>query len=902
MVRLHRLSAYIGLVLTGAVVLAPAALCATQDSRIGVTSAVLPQAQGEAPDGTTKVLRIGVDVVADQRVTTNSGGKVQLVFVDGSALTIGPNSDVVLDEFVYDPQTKEGNLSFAATKGVFRLVGGSLSKKNPVKIKFPTATMGIRGGIAMVQAGSSVTGIFIYGEEMTMTSGGQTQTVGRPGFQINVPASGGPPSDPVPATTDQLGNTLEQLEANPQAQQQETGGGQQAGGPAPEGSEGGGNPNVNDEDVAETQLSELSSGTEPAPTGPAAPPATRQTPQELTVTPSQQAPLELMTATPESTETPVQAGGTSSAQGCTGLCLDGFVGRSKRGTSTATGTNDATAGDNLALSEITIGDGKFKTTATTGNYELFFPVTSGTFSVGGTNGPANSTYGSITSGTVRLTSDREFVVYELEGASRILAFAGVPTSTFPTSGISAFDFGRDFPRASDIPFMDNIATSDHGDGFIYWGQSSTSVLPAFGGGTILVKGMGSSQTSLWSTIYGRVRPDGSGRHIQATLRSQGLYAAASPARLFFGGLASSDVSGGTDFFGGTSPDYFVLESATVNDADVIQSRGISKMTQTATSTIHGNGAAFVSSNSLTSATRTAGQHTTSGFASGVVLRFDSDSVNASAVLRNRNNIPTDVRITTDADQSVVSANFRLDDIANGDDYNLLFGEATQGGRSAFINDRVFFAGESASSSTITGRVLASAAKLGLTTSAVLQHDGFLPTGVSFCSCQHLNWGIFGANFDLVGGSSEQIHLATWVQGDLTNIASFPSSGTAQYKGHVIASIVNQGNQYLAAGGISLDVAFSSGSYQLTGVQMNNLDGTNFTSTVGAAGNFTLNRYNSTTAGLTIQGNKTGTGTVTALVAGAFFGSGTGAPPETGGTVTLSGTNYKGGGTYAAAKQ
>lgn len=910
----------LGLVLTAALV-DPGVVLAAQDSkRIGVTSAVQPRAEGQAPGGAATVLRIGVDVVANERVTTSAGGKVQLVFVDGTALTVGPNSDVVLDEFVYDPETKDGKLSFAATKGVFRLVGGKLSKKTPVTIKFPTATMGIRGGIAMVQGGETVTGIFVYGEEMTMSSGGQTQSVNRPGFQINVPSAGGPPSNPTPASTQQLGDTLEQLEADPQANAQDNGGqqsggqqaGQQAGGNSGNsgnqgggnqngGDQNGGNPSVSDEDVSGSQISELGSNRGPGTQGP--PPAPRRTTnvQTITVVTSQQRHLDSPVQESVSTQTPNEIAGNTTGS-CTGLCLNGFKGRSKRGTSNSTGTNDTTASDNVALTTISIGNGEFESNPSVGAFDLFFPATTGSFSIGNGNTPASTPYGTVT-GTGTLTSDKEFVVYELQGASRIFAFAGVPTTTFPSSGVTTYDFGRDFGRASDLPFLDHIAADAHGDAFIFWDQPTSGVLPAFGGGTITISGQGSSQTSAWSALFGRVRPDGSsGRHVQGSVRGQGLYSATSPARRFFGDIASSDAGDGADFFGGTAPSHLFLESALVDNNDVVQSRGITRTTQTASSTIFSNAPAYSGNNSYSSSTRTAGSHVTSGFASGVALRFNSSSITSSAVLRNRNNNPNDVRITTNADQSTVSGTFRLDDIATGDDYDLFFGESTQGGRSAFINDKVFFAGESATASTITGRVLASAAKLGLATRSVLQTSGFLPSGVSFCSCQHLSWGVFGADFDISGGSSEQIHLATWVQGDLTSFASFPTSGTAQYQGHVIASIVNSGSQYVAAGGMTLDFAFAAGSFQLTNVQINSLDGTNYTTTAGALGSFGANRYNSTSANLTIQGTKTGVGTVTALVAGAFFGSGTGAPPETGGTVTLSGSNYKGGGTYATVKQ
>ena len=66
---------------------------------------------------------------------TTASGQVQMLFLDESALTIGPNSEIVLDEFIYDPNAETGSLILNATKGVFRVVGGKISKKNAVTLK-----------------------------------------------------------------------------------------------------------------------------------------------------------------------------------------------------------------------------------------------------------------------------------------------------------------------------------------------------------------------------------------------------------------------------------------------------------------------------------------------------------------------------------------------------------------------------------------------------------------------------------------------------------------------------------------------------------------------------------------------------------------------------------------------
>ena len=112
--------------------------------------AVNPTTTGRPQGGRDRVIVVRDNMLHNERIDTSDQGRTQLLFIDSTALTIGPNSSVVLDEFVYDPNTKVGKLPFSATKGLFRLVGGKISKKSPVVFKIPTAIIGIRGGIGII--------------------------------------------------------------------------------------------------------------------------------------------------------------------------------------------------------------------------------------------------------------------------------------------------------------------------------------------------------------------------------------------------------------------------------------------------------------------------------------------------------------------------------------------------------------------------------------------------------------------------------------------------------------------------------------------------------------------------------------------------------------------------------
>ena len=123
---------------------------AEQDS-VGITGAVNPQAVGQAPAGPIEQLAIGRNVVRNEKISTFNKGQVQLIFADQSTLTLGENSEIVIDEFVYDPNKQAGNMTATVTTGVLRYVGGKISKKNDVSFLTPSGVVTVRGGIALIK-------------------------------------------------------------------------------------------------------------------------------------------------------------------------------------------------------------------------------------------------------------------------------------------------------------------------------------------------------------------------------------------------------------------------------------------------------------------------------------------------------------------------------------------------------------------------------------------------------------------------------------------------------------------------------------------------------------------------------------------------------------------------------
>lgn len=187
-------------------------LPAAAGAKVGVTSAADGDPRGKPPAEAERVLRVGVDVQANEVITTQANDRAHLMFLDGTSLSVGPNAQLTIDKFVYDPSTKTGDLAINASKGVFRLVGGKISKTNAITVTTPSSTIGIRGGISIFNVDLQQTmSIFVFGISMTVSAGGKLEMVTRPGFQVTT-FFGGLPGLATAVPQGALGALFAQLE------------------------------------------------------------------------------------------------------------------------------------------------------------------------------------------------------------------------------------------------------------------------------------------------------------------------------------------------------------------------------------------------------------------------------------------------------------------------------------------------------------------------------------------------------------------------------------------------------------------------------------------------------------------------------------------------------------------
>ena len=112
-------------------------------SEIGIIGFVI----GEAFNQEGKKLNVGDPIYFGDTIKTNEGGKSQILFVDQTVMTVGSNTELTIDEFVYDAENTDGKLLSTIKSGSVKILTGKISEKNPenLVVETPAGTIGTRG-------------------------------------------------------------------------------------------------------------------------------------------------------------------------------------------------------------------------------------------------------------------------------------------------------------------------------------------------------------------------------------------------------------------------------------------------------------------------------------------------------------------------------------------------------------------------------------------------------------------------------------------------------------------------------------------------------------------------------------------------------------------------------------
>ena len=73
----------------------------------------------------------------------DSGCKI--VFADETDISLGEESRLEIDEYVYDPNSEDGKHSFSFLRGVFLFTSGLIGRREPREVDIAYGLIGIRG-------------------------------------------------------------------------------------------------------------------------------------------------------------------------------------------------------------------------------------------------------------------------------------------------------------------------------------------------------------------------------------------------------------------------------------------------------------------------------------------------------------------------------------------------------------------------------------------------------------------------------------------------------------------------------------------------------------------------------------------------------------------------------------
>ena len=169
--------------------------------------------------GEKSELKKGSDIEFKDNVRTGKGG-VGITFVDDTNVAVSAHSSLVIDEFVYDPNSKTGSkLVMNIALGTVRYASGNIAKlsNQNVDIRTPTARIGVLGtafSMTVDEVGKSLI-ILLPNKDGTVgkisVETGAGQVIMNQAFQSTLVGTGeSRPSKPVilDLTLDQINNLL----------------------------------------------------------------------------------------------------------------------------------------------------------------------------------------------------------------------------------------------------------------------------------------------------------------------------------------------------------------------------------------------------------------------------------------------------------------------------------------------------------------------------------------------------------------------------------------------------------------------------------------------------------------------------------------------------------------------
>lgn len=90
---------------------------------------------------------IGVPLYCGDVIRTTKTDSVGIVLTDDSTFSLGPNSEIILKDYLFNPKEGKFSLVTRMAKGTFSYLSGMIGKLSPnsIHLELPEATIAVRG-------------------------------------------------------------------------------------------------------------------------------------------------------------------------------------------------------------------------------------------------------------------------------------------------------------------------------------------------------------------------------------------------------------------------------------------------------------------------------------------------------------------------------------------------------------------------------------------------------------------------------------------------------------------------------------------------------------------------------------------------------------------------------------
>lgn len=858
------------------------ALCApahgqTRDDQIGSVAALNSDVDGTPPAAAKRQLFIGEGLVQDELIESSPIGSGQFLFLDQTTLTIAKNSSLILDKYVYNPDTKLGEFSMRMSQGVLRFIGGRITKNTDAVVVTPTATIGIRGGMAIITVDPDGTtrAQHIAGEYTRITtSNGEELFISRNNGMAEIIAGFGFGA----GSGSSAGESGNQSDPNAQA----GGGEDNLGGSDPRQRSG---PRITylgvaDRDYVAQVTRELIGRGEAG---------EERKPQDPDVVASGIV-VRNFGAKDVLAEYPISTSGEKveddeqddeifivrneeEVQFVRGLAVlpdpptppepladvTGSAALEVTGVAALT-----TGGEPIFVFEDVFEGSRIGVTAAAERFSVPGEALGEfTFDFGAGDSP-----GGPIAGKGFFDPNREFLYATIRTETGETGYflTGRPSGALPNAPAGQTRT-RSYELAADLftdaaPFLpSNIQTTspDAGSDLLLISNEGAG---AAGGnakslyGFLQVSGVGPGQTSGLGVLTGDVTETSTGTPEIASF-FQGVFTdGVGGSSLVTSAVATVDDGQGGSTFGPRGRYLALSNQGDFGNGD--ETLVSSAVNETGDSTLFGGATYGVRTGAVDASALSRGSlgaTTLNGFAA--INSSDSGGYTA------RNQQIDDVEIVLDITGNSLSASLGLDavldDGVGGAPTSITAAFGGPNGASALTDDQTFGARGAASGGAIQG---VAATTTGAFVTAGLVGDGGVFPQDADTTPAHLTWGWWASSLDggVAGTPEQNLHLGAWVAGDVTASANIPMTGVATYEGFAAVSGVENGQTFVDGAAFALTYEFGNGG--LGTVQFNDLLGDNplvAVNGVGSGGNY------SGVAGITANGRA---GLI--AVDGAFF--------------------------------